>query len=95
MKLTDEFKFLKIESIRRKNYEELPATEQYFYVVNLIDSENTPVRFFSFNSELNNKLTQEIQNGNVKGLQDCLVEFELKYTNNNWNVQLINIEFQY
>ena len=32
MKLKDEFKFLKIDSIKRKNAEELSPDEQYFYV---------------------------------------------------------------
>lgn len=95
MKLKDEFKFLKIDSIRRKNAEELSADEQYFYILNVLDKENNPVRFFSFNNELNNQLTKDIQNGNIKGLQNCLIDFELKFTNNNWNVSLDNITFQY
>ena len=95
MKLNDEFKFLKIDSIKRKNAEELPADEQYFYVLNVLDKENNPVRFFSFDSKLNNQLTKDIQSGNVKGLQNCLIDFELKFTNNNWNVSLENVTFQY
>lgn len=95
MKLKDEFKFLKIDSIRRKNAEELSADEQYFYILNVLDKENNPVRFFSFNNELNNQLTKDIQSGNVKGLQNCLIDFELKFTNNNWNVSLENVTFQY
>ena len=95
MKLKDEFKFLKIDSIRRKNAEELSADEQYFYILNVLDKENNPVRFVSFNNELNNQLTKDIQSGNVKGLQNCLIDFELKFTNNNWNVSLENVTFQY
>lgn len=95
MKLKDEFKFLKIDSIRRKNAEDLSADEQYFYILNVLDKENNPVRFFSFNNELNNQLTKDIQSGNVKGLQNCLIDFELKFTNNNWNVSLENVTFQY
>lgn len=95
MKLKDEFKFLKIDSIKRKNAEELAPDEQYFYVVNVLDKENNPVRFFSFDNKLNNQLTKDIQSGKVKGLQNCLIDFELKFTNNNWNVALENVTFQY
>ena len=95
MKLKDEFKFLKIDSIRRKNAEDLAADEQYFYVVNVLDKENNPVRFFSFDNKLNSQLTKDIQSGKIKGLQNCLIDFELKFTNDKWNVTLDNITFQY
>lgn len=95
MKLKDEFKFLKIDSIRRKNAEDLAPDEQYFYVVNVLDKENNPVRFFSFDNKLNSQLTKDIQSGKIKGLQNCLIDFELKFTNDKWNVTLDNITFQY
>lgn len=95
MKLKDEFKFLKINSLKRKNVEGLAPDEQYFYVVNVLDKENNPVRFFSFDNKLNSQLTKDIQGGKVKGLQNCLIDFELKFTNDKWNVTLDNITFQY
>lgn len=95
MKLKDEFKFLKIESVRRKNIEGLAPEQQYFYILNVLDKENNPVRFFSFDDKLNNELTKEIQSGKIKGLQNCLIDFDLKFTNNNWSVALTNVTFQY
>lgn len=95
MKLKDEFKFLKIESVRRKNIEGLAPEQQYFYILNVLDKENNPVRFFSFDDKLNNELTKEIQSGKIKGLQNCLIDFDLKFANNNWSVSLTNVTFQY
>ena len=65
------------------------------FMLNVLDKENNPVRFFSFDSKLNTQLTKEIQSGKIKGLQNCLIDFELKFTNNNWNVALENVTFQY
>lgn len=95
MKIRDEFKFLNVSSVKRKNVEGLKPEEQYFYIVNLLDKENNPVRFFSFDNNLNNDLTKNIQSGNVKGLQNVLVDFELVFNNNNWNVKLDNLTFKY
>lgn len=95
MKLRDEFKFLNVNSVKRKNVEELKPEEQYFYIVNLLDKENNPVKFFSFDNNLNNDLTKGIQTGKIKGLQDVLVDFELIFNNNNWNVKLDNLTFKY
>ena len=98
MKLKDEFTFLKIDSIRKKNAEEIPADEQYFYVVNVLDKEDNPVKFSSFDNKLNSQLINDIQSGKVKLLQNCLIDFELIFTNkkdNKWNVILNNITFQY
>ena len=95
MKLRDEFKFLNVSSIKRKNTEGLKPEEQYFYIVNLLDKDNNPVKFCSFDNSLNNDLTKNIQSGNVKGLQNVLVDFELIFNNNNWNVKLDNLTFKY
>ena len=95
MKLRDEFKFLNVSSVKRKNVEGLKPEEQYFYIVNLLDKENNPVRFFSFDNNLNNDLTKNIQSGAIKGLQNVLVDFELIFNNNIWNVKLNNLTFKY
>lgn len=95
MKLRDEFKFLNIGSVKRKNVEGLKPEEQYFYIINLLDKENNPVRFFSFDNNLNNELTKNIQSGNIKGLQNVLVDFDLVFNNNNWNVKLNNLTYKY
>ena len=93
MKLSDDFKFLSLQAVKRKNAEELKDTEKYFYIINLLDKENNPVKFYSFDNDINNRLVKSINTQELKGLQDCLVHFELFFSNNNWNVKLINIEY--
>ena len=93
MKLSDDFKFLSLQAVKRKNAEELKDTEKYFYIINLLDKENNPVKFYSFDNDINNRLVKSINTQELKGLQDCLVHFELLFSNNNWNVKLINIEY--
>lgn len=93
MILEQDFKFLNLQSVRRKEAEKYKPEEQYFYIVNFLDNENNPVRFFSFNADLNNNLTYAIQNKKLVGLQDCLVKFELNYANGNWNVSLKDVQY--
>ena len=93
MKLSDDFKFLSLQAVKRKNAEELKAEEQFFYIINLLDKENNPVKFYSFDNSINAQLIKSINSQELKGLQDCLVHFELVFSNNNWNVKLINIEY--
>lgn len=93
MKISEDFKFLSLQAIKRKNAEELKADEQFFYIINLLDKENNPVKFYSFNNDINNQLIKSINSQELKGLQDCLVHFELLFSNNNWNVRLLNIEY--
>lgn len=93
MKLTDDFKFLSLQAVKRRNAEELPANEQFFYIINLLDRDNNPVKFYSFDSNINDQLVKSINSQKLKGLQDCLVHFELLFSNNMWNVRLINIEY--
>ncbi len=94
MKLSEDFKFLNLNAIRRKDAEKLKPEEQFFYTVNLLDHDNNPVRFFSFDNAVNISLIKAINEGKLKGLQDCLVHFELAFSNNNWVVRLLNIEFE-
>ena len=93
MKLSDDFKFLSLQAVKRKNAEELKAEEQFFYIINLLDKENNPVKFYSFDNSINAQLIKSINSQELKGLQDCLVHFELVFSNNNWSVKLINIEY--
>ena len=93
MKISDDFKFLSLQAVKRKNSEELKDTEKFFYIINLLDKENNPVKFYSFDNDINAQLVKSINTQELKGLQDCLVHFELVFSNNNWNVRLINIEY--
>ena len=69
MKLSEEFKFLNVQSVKRKNVEGLKPEEQYFYIINLLDKENNPVKFYSFDNSLNTEI-----NWNVR-LEDLKIKY--------------------
>lgn len=94
MKISEEFKFLNLNAIKRKNAEELDPKDQFFYTINFLDVDNNPVKFFSFDNALNNTLIKAINEQKLKGLQDCLVHIELAYVNNGWVVRLLGVEFE-
>ena len=76
MKFSEDFKFLSLQAVKRKNTEELKDTEKFFYIINLLDKENNPVKFYSFDNDINAQLVKSINTQELKGLQDCLVHFE-------------------
>lgn len=87
MKCQDNFKFLNVQLMKRKKTEENKSGSE-FLIINLLDNENNPCRFFVFNEDLFKKV---IQNQYV-GLQDILVTFELVFVNNNWSVRVLDID---
>lgn len=89
MLLEGEFKFLKLEQKERKESEKLKDENKHYYILNLLDEENNPVKFYSFNYETSSKLIEICKD--VKSLQDLLVKFSLDFSNNNWNVRLIDV----
>lgn len=86
MRYTENFKFLKVEMIKRKKTEEVKE-EQYFVSLNVLDDENNPCRFLIFNKDL----VARISNYQFVGLQELSISFELVFTNNNWSVRLLDI----
>lgn len=86
MKIEQSFKFLKAELMKRKKTEE-NQKETEFLVLNLLDEDNNPCRFFIFNADLINKIVKS----NFLGLQDVICTLELKF-NNNWSVNLLDID---
>lgn len=86
MRYQENFKFLNIELMKRKKTEE-NKKESEFLILNLLDNENNPCRFFVFNEDLVKKV---LQNQYV-GLQDILVDFALVFNNNNWTVRLLDV----
>lgn len=93
MVLEGEFKFLKLEQRERKESEKLKDENKHYYILNLLDEENNPVKFYSFNYETSAKLIDICKD--VKSLQDLLVKFSLEFSNNNWNVRLIDVSARY
>ncbi len=87
MEINDVFKFLKLEQVKRKNADELKEGEKYFYTIQLLDSENNPCRFFIFNKDLVNKNVSL----KIVGLQYVDVRISVTYSNDNWRINLIDI----
>lgn len=81
MEYQEKFKFLKIEQMKRKDKEE------YFFVIHLLDKQNTPCRFFIFNKDLMKKVSTM----KFAGLQDLNIIFRVAYSNNTWQVTLLDI----
>ena len=89
MKVSQEFKFLKIQSLQRKD------NTGYFYIINLLDLDNNPVRLYSFDNDVNNQLTKDINEGKLKSLQNILLDLDLTQNDKGWNVKLGNYSLKY
>ena len=87
MDYIEEFKFLNFELMKKKNANELPEDEKNFLILNLLDKNNNPCRFFVFNIDT----LKKILSSNYVGLQVLNVSFKLQFVNNNWNVKLVDI----
>ena len=87
MDFIEEFKYLNLELMKKKNANELPEDERNFIILNLLDKNNNPCRFFVFDKEVMKK----ILTSNFVGLQLLNVSFKLLYSNNSWNVRLVDI----
>lgn len=79
MEFSDKFKFLNMQLNKRKNDD-----NSFYLVVNLLDKENNPCKFFCFNNEIISAVTSR----NYQALQDVTVNIGLSYTNNGWNIRL-------
>lgn len=86
MEYEEEFKFLNLEIVKRKNAEELKEEDRQFIKLNLLDKNYNPCVFFVFNKEVMKKLL----NMELVGLQILEIHFELVYTKS-WNVRLVDI----
>lgn len=96
MVFEEEFKLLSLQKLNKKNANEIKnEDERYFYIVNVLDKENNPCKFFSFNKDINKDLTTRLNTGALKGLQDCLIKFDVVFQEKNWNVRLEEITFEY
>lgn len=89
MKISQEFKFLKIESLTRKD------NSGVFYIIRLIDTDNNPVRLFSFNNNINAEFTKNINEGKLKLFQNILIDLDISQNEKGWNVKLNNFSLKY
>lgn len=87
MEYTEEFKFLNLELMQRKNAQELKEEDRNFLVIQLLDPKNNPCRFFVFNKDLMKKMLSTT----YAGLQLLKVTFDVVYSNNTWNVRVVDI----
>ncbi|MCI8352425.1 MAG: hypothetical protein HFJ58_02215 [Clostridia bacterium] len=87
MEYVEEFKYLNLEVMKKKNANELPEDEKNFLIINLLDKNNNPCRFFVFTPDVMKK----ILSSSYVGLQVLQVCFRVQFTNNNWVVRLVDI----
>ena len=81
------FKFLNINLQLRKNASSLAEDERHYAIVNLLDENNNPVKFFVFKKEI----IQKVLSQKFETLQDVTVYYECIFINNSWNVRLVDI----
>lgn len=82
MEFEENFKVLNYEVRKRKE------GEDNFVILNALDINNNPCKFFVFNKDAVNKFL----NTQFAGLQDVLITFKLAFSNNIWNVTLLDIQ---
>lgn len=87
MEYQEMFKFLNLQIMQRKNADKLPEDERNFLVVNFLDLNFNPCRFFVFNKDLMKKMLST----KYSGLQDLVVTFTVTYSNDNWHVNLVDV----
>ena len=86
MEYEEQFKFLNLQLIERKNASELKEEDRKFIRINLLDKLNNPCSFLIFNKDLMTK----VLSSNYAGLSDLTITFELVY-NNIWSVRVVDI----
>lgn len=86
MEFQEYFKFLNFQVIKRKNAEGLPEDERSFLKLNLLDKLNNPCSFIVFDKDVMKKLLT----GSIESLAEILVTFDLVYSNDKWNVRLVD-----
>lgn len=86
MEFQENFKFLKIDVIKRKNAKDLPEDEQSFLKLNVLDKTNSPCAFMIFDKDIIRQLLAEPHTS----FADILITFDLVYSNN-WNVKVVDV----
>jgi len=86
MQLTENFKFLNCQKYEKKSTEKNKNLS--YLILNLLDSENNPCKFFVFDE----KIRDFILATGFSGLQDLLVTISLKYSSDAWRVSIVDIK---
>lgn len=87
MEYQEMFKFLNLQIMQRKNAEKLPEDERNYIVLNLLDYNNNPCRFFVFNKKVIEKLLTKTR----VGLEEMEITFSVSYIKDNWHVNLVDV----
>lgn len=87
MEFQTNFKFLKLQEIKRKNSEQLKEGEKTFFKIDLLDNQNNFCSFMIFKPDIKDKIIKM----QLKSLQDVLIAFRLSY-DKTWNVNFIDID---
>lgn len=86
MNFQNEFRFLNFQVIKRKNADELPEGQKSFVKVNLLDMQNNPCAFVIFD----NTVIEKLKNSQIGSLGKIICSIDLSYSNDKWNVKLID-----
>ncbi len=87
MEFQENFKFLNVQAINKKNANDLPDDEKIFLKLNALDKTNNPCSFMVFDKNI----IRKILNNPHSSLVDISVIFDLVYVNDKWNVKLVDI----
>ncbi len=87
MEYQEEFKFLNVQVVRRKNADELKEEDRNFLIINLLDNKNNPCRFFIFDKNV----MEKVLSSSYVGLQVLYITFDVVYNNQNWAVKLVDV----
>lgn len=85
-----EFTLLKVEQKKRITKE---GKEQIYLVLNVLDEDFSPCKFFVFNEDKVKLILNDVQS--AKALSKVLINFNLVYSNNIWNCNLNDAVFTY
>lgn len=85
-----EFTLLKVEQKKRTTKE---GKEQIYLVLNVLDEDLSPCKFFVFNEDKVKLILNDVQS--AKALSKVLINFNLVYSNNIWNCNLNDAVFTY
>lgn len=90
MIIEKEFTLLKVEQKNRTTKE---GKEQIYLVLNVLDEDMSPCKFFVFNEDKVKIILNDVQG--AKALSKVLINFNLVYSNNIWNCNLNDAVFTY
>lgn len=89
MKIEKEFMLLKAESKKTK------SGDKSYFVIYCLDEDLVPCQFFSFNEDINTVILEALTSNNLVAMQKILIKFDLFFSRNMWNCNLINVDFKY